>query len=83
MENVNKLRPISAIAYDVLKEWNGKVNYAAKPYLSAMFEFETINDKYGFDSARSVVLYFLGNASSFRGERAKQLKQELKDHLKG
>ena len=83
METAIKLRPISTIAYDVLREWNGKVNYAAKPYLAAMFDFETINDKYGADSARSVVLYFLGNASSFRGERAKQLKQELKDHLKG
>lgn len=82
METTNKLRPISAIASDIRKEWGAKVNYAAKPYLSAMFSFDSINESYGFDSARSVVLYFLGNASSFRGERAKQLKQELKNHLK-
>lgn len=77
------LRPISSIAYDIRKEWGAKTNYAAKPYLSALMGFETINDNYGFDSARSVVLYFLGNAASFRGERAKALKAELKAHLKG
>jgi hypothetical protein len=37
----------------------------------------------GFDSARSVVLYFLSNASSWRGDVAKRVKAELKAHLKG
>lgn len=76
------MRPISAIAYDIRKEWGTKINYAAKPYLSVMLGLGSINDTYGFDSARSVVLYFLGNASSFRGEKAKALKLELKQHLK-
>ena len=76
------MRNISTIAFDIHKEWGAKANYAALPYLSAMKGLNSINESYGFDSARSVVLYFLGNASSFRGERAKQLKQELKDHLK-
>jgi hypothetical protein len=76
------MRAISAIAYDIRKEWGVKTNYAAKPYLSAMMGFESITDTYGFDSARSVVLYFLSNASSFRGEKAKALKLELKQHLK-
>lgn len=77
------MRTISTIAYDIRREWGAKVNFAAKPYLSAMMGFDSIDERYGFDSARSVVLYFLGNASSFKGEKAKQLKQELKDHLKG
>jgi hypothetical protein len=70
-------RSIRSIALDIRREWI-KVNYAAKPYLDAMMELNSINDKYGFDNARSIILYFLSNASSFRGERAKALKAELK-----
>ena len=70
-------RSIRAIALDIRKDWV-KVNYAAKPYLDAMLELNSINDKYYEDSAKSVILYFLSNASSFRGERAKVLKAELK-----
>ena len=70
-------RSIRSIALDIRKEW-AKVNYAAKPYLDAMLELNSINDKYYNDSAKYVVLYFLSNASSFRGERAKVLKAELK-----
>lgn len=70
-------RSIRSIALDIRKEW-AKVNYAAKPYLDTMMELNSINDKYYNDSAKSVVLYFLSNAASFRGERAKALKAELK-----
>jgi hypothetical protein len=42
----------------------------------------SINDKYVYDSGKSVVLYFLANASTFRGEAAKALKAELKAALK-
>jgi len=77
----NILRPISSIAYDIHKEWGVKVNYAAKPYLSAMKGLNAVSDNYGFDNGRSIVLYFLGNASTFKGEAAKALKQELKNHL--
>jgi len=70
-------RPISVIAYDIRAAWP-KVNFAAKPYLDAMTCLDRITDSYYADDARSVVLYFLSNASSFRGEEAKALKAELK-----
>ena len=73
-----KPRPISTIARDIRKTWGTKVNYAAKPYLDAMHSLETIDQNYYEDSAKSVVAYFLSNASSFRGPDAKRLKQELK-----
>jgi hypothetical protein len=73
----NEKRSIRSIALDICKEWE-KVNYAARPYLDAMLQLNSINDRYYDDSAKSVVLYFLSNASSFRGERAKALKAELK-----
>jgi hypothetical protein len=71
-------RSIRDIALDIRKDWI-KVNYAAKPYLDAMLELNSINDKYYHDSAKSIILYFLSNASSYRGEKAKLLKKELKE----
>lgn len=71
-------RSISAIASDIRRDWGSKVNYAARPYLDAMGDLEKINDRYGADDARGIVLYFLGNASTYRGEKAKALKAELK-----
>ena len=79
-------RSISAVAGDIASAWHqqkGGVNYAAKPYLAAMFELDTIDDKFMFDSARTVLVYFLGNAKTFRGPRAKELKAELKQILGG
>lgn len=75
-------RPLSAIAADIRAAWP-KVNYAAAPYLDAMETLDKITDSYFADSAESVVLYFLSNATSFRGDAAKALKLELKALLKG
>ena len=70
-------RPIYQIAQEIASEWKN-VNYAAKPYLDAMYSLNSIDDKYILDSGKSVVLYFLGNARSFKGPKAKELKAELK-----
>lgn len=82
---MNITRPIYQIAVDINTEWSkiGKgVSYSAKPYLAAMMHLNKITDHYMFDSADSIVRYFLCNASSFRGVRAKELKAELKALLK-
>lgn len=70
-------RQLFQIAHDVRRDWK-KVNYAAAPYLDAMGCLSSISDSYGMDSARSIVSYFLANATSWRGEVAKQIKAELK-----
>lgn len=70
-------RPLRKIAADIRKNWP-KVNYAAKPYLDAMAQLDSIDDTYYCDSAKSVVLYFLCNAGTWRGEDAKRIKAELK-----
>lgn len=70
-------RPIHAIAYDIRKAWP-KPYFGAVPYLDALCSLTSVNDKYGFDDARSVILYFLSNAKTFKGEDAKRLKAELK-----
>ena len=77
MLTIETVRPLHVIARDIYQAWP-KVNYAAKPYLEAMRDLSSINDRYGYDDARSIVLYFLSNASSFRGDSAKTLKLELK-----
>jgi hypothetical protein len=76
--NQTEKRSLSTIAQEIRKDWGPKVNFAAKPYLSAMAGLDSIDDQYGYDDARSIVLYFLSNASSWRGENAKRIKAELK-----
>ena len=73
----NNARPLSTIAAEIRKEWT-KVSPYAKPYLDAMATLNKITDNYYEDSGVSVVLYFLANASSFRGDAAKRIKLELK-----
>jgi hypothetical protein len=75
------VRPLHEIASDIRKDWK-PVNYAAKPYLEAMAQLSSVNDRYGYDSAKSIVLYFLSNASTWRGEVAKAIKVELKSMVK-
>jgi hypothetical protein len=76
---------LSAIAAHIDDEWSGQgkgVNFAARPYLDAMRTLNSIHDNYYADSGNSVVAYFLSNATSFRGEKAKAIKAELKRRLK-
>jgi hypothetical protein len=74
-------RMLCEIARDIRGNW-AKVNYAAKPYLEAMAVLGSIDDNFYADSARSVVLYFLSNAATWRGDDAKRIKAELKGMLK-
>ena len=74
-------RPIYEIAKEIKKDWQ-KVYFGAKPYLDAMFTLDKPTDRYGFDSAKSIVNYFLANASTWRGDKAKQIKAELKALIK-
>lgn len=69
-------RPIWAIANDIIALWKNPY-YGAVPYLSAMRDLGSITESYGEDSGRSIVLYFLANANTFRGEDARRLKAEL------
>lgn len=74
-------RRISEIAREIEDIWSqqGKgVNYAAKPYLDAMFFLDTPQSRYYMDSGDTIVRYFLSNATSFKGEDARRLKAELK-----
>jgi hypothetical protein len=69
-------RPLYEVAEEIRKDWKN-VYFGAKPYLDAMSCLESINDNYGWDSGKSIILYFLANASSWRGETARRIKKEL------
>lgn len=77
MLKVVDVRPLYLIAQDIRKNWS-KVYFGAVPYLDAMRTLNSIHDYYGCDSAHEIVLRFLGNASTWRGEDAKRIKAELK-----
>lgn len=70
------MRALSEIAADIRKDWKN-VYFGAVPYLRAVSELKTINDNYFQDSARSIVAYFLGNATTWRGPVARAVKKEL------
>ena len=80
-------RSLSTIAEEVFADirngvWPAKSNYAAMPYLRAMRELANLSQPYGADSAKSVVLYFLSNAASWRGPVARRIKAELRSMVK-
>jgi len=75
------MRPIHEIAQEIKLNWKNPY-FGAKPYLEAMFTLGSITDKYGYDSAKSIILYFLANATSWRGENARRIKLELKNLVK-
>lgn len=75
------MRTISQITTDIRADWK-KVYFGAVPYLEAMATLNNINDDYGCDSGRSIVMYFLSNATSWRGDKARAIKAELKLMLK-
>lgn len=75
-------RSLASIAREIRLTWP-KVYFGAVPYLEAMAQLERITDMYFQDSAESIVLYFLSNASTWRGPDAKRIKLELRAMLKG
>jgi hypothetical protein len=73
-------RSISEIASDIKRSWS-RPYFGAVPYLNAMLSLGSASDSYGMDDGRSIVNYFLCNASTFRGPEAKALKSELRKAL--
>lgn len=75
-------RSLDTIARDISRDWT-KPYFGAVPYLNAMHSMQSISDRPCFDTAESVVRYFLSNATTWKGETARAIKAELKSLLKG
>lgn len=71
------MRPLNTIAREIRTHWV-KPYFGAVPYIDAMSSLSSIDDDYGYDSGQSIVLYFLANAGTWKGEHAKRIKTELK-----
>lgn len=74
-------RPLYAIAEDIRADWK-KPYFGAVPYLAAMRTMQSADEHYGADPGDSIVRYFLANATTWRGEKAREVKAELKEILK-
>jgi len=63
------------------KHWRQKYAHALA-YVEPMLSMSSIDDDYGFDSGRSIVAYALGNLSTWKGDKAREIKKELNAMLK-
>ena len=70
-------RPLYEIANEIRQDWK-KVYFGAVPYLDALSCLTNVTDNYGYDDGKSMILYFLSSASTWKGETAKRIKAELK-----
>lgn len=74
-------RPLFQIAAEIRADWKNPY-FGAVPYLSAMSTLSDVREKYIYDDGKSIVLYFLANAGTWRGETARRVKAELKEICK-
>ena len=79
--NQDQPRDLYHIAHEIRLDWETP-NYAAVPYLQALYALEDLDDMYGFEHADMIVARFLNNATTWRGETARAIKKELKAMLK-
>ncbi len=76
------VRPLNVIAAEISRLWE-RPYFGAVPFINAMRGLSAITDTYGYEDGESVVLYFLSNATTWRGDDARRIKAELKAALKG
>ncbi len=76
-----KVEPLWRLASRIKIAW-ARPYFGAVPYLNALASLGSMTDRYGEDSARSIVAYFLANATTWRGLDARLIKAELNRRLK-
>ena len=85
VQNTNKQnkRTFAEIAREIKQTWKN-VYFGAKPYLQAMATIDSSdkNAPYMLETAEDIVIYFLANAQTWRGEDARRIKAELKSMIK-
>ena len=85
VQNTNKQnkRTFAEIAREIKQTWKN-VYFGAETYLQAMLTIHSSdkNAPYMLETAEDIVIYFLANATYWRGEDAKRIKAELKSMIK-
>lgn len=79
--NSGTQRALREIAREIRADWKN-VHFTAQPYLAAMSTLTSVNDKYGLATGDDIVLRFLTNATSWRGDTARRVKAELNAMVK-
>lgn len=80
---MSNLTPLRELAPLIAQEGRGKSWYVyAKPYVDAMYALDTVKDNYYYDSGSEIVMYALANLTNWRGDTARDVKAQLKAHLK-
>ena len=76
-------RTFADIAREIKTIWR-KPYFGAVPYLDALEKINSTEKDapYLFETAGDLVPYLLANMSTFRGEDAKRIKNELKEMIK-
>lgn len=74
-------RIIADIAHEIAADWK-KPYFGAVPYLAAMHQLLSVDNMFGADTAKSVILSFLANAQTWRGPAARRIKAELNAMVK-
>lgn len=84
-QNINKQnkRTFAEIAREIKQTWKN-VYFGAEPYLQAMATIDSSdkNAPYMLETAEDIVIYFLANATYWRGGDARRIKAELKSMIK-
>ena len=73
----NTVRPLYEIVREIRKDW-AKPYFGAVPYLDAMSGLDKVTDQYICEDGKTQVIYFLSNATTWKGETARRIKAELK-----
>jgi hypothetical protein len=85
-EESNEIDNLSSMPWRQLislirKDWKN-VYFGAEPYLQALESMSSERSNYMFESGQVMILYFLSNASTWKGPVAKAVKAELKRRSK-
>lgn len=75
------MRTIKEIAQEIQSDWK-TANKEASQYLIMMEVLKTMNDKFINKDATTIVINFLVSARGYRSDKAKRIKNELKNLIK-
>lgn len=73
-------RTVREIAADIRATWPN-VYFGAEPYIAAMEQFDSPADTYITENGGDILRRFLVNASRWRGQDARRIKNEIKTLL--
>ena len=89
------MRKIYEIALDIREEWQRTcegpgmvmidekaIDYESQSFLKKMYQLRDKNSTFGYEKASVIVENFLAFSDAFQGERAIQLKNELREIIK-